>query len=304
MTGLTINTGTPRPFANNNDWGANFGGPIKKDKLFFFVDYEAVQYIVPSSEPVYVPSPTFITQTLANLPANQVGLYNGLFNLYTSAKGYNGTNYQAGSCGSALPLVNPAFNANNCFSTYQATPALPGTEWILPFRIDWNQSEKNSFYFRARIDHGTQATLADPFSNDLSAASKQPAYDGQFGWTRVLNSNMTNQFSADLSHYQAIFTQNNPSLYPYSIISTGFNLGDPSGITNYGFNFPQGRNVTQYQFIDDFSWTKGKHNFKFGGNFRRYDITDYTFSVLNQPEVLIGDVTGNAGTDRRRPELY
>ena len=62
------------------------------------------------------------------------------------------------------------------------------------------------------------------------------------------------------------------------------------------FNFPQGRNVTQYQFIDDFSWTKGKHNFKFGGNFRRYDITDYTFSVLNKPEVLIGDVTGNAGT--------
>ena len=63
-------TGTPRPFANNNEWGASLGGPIKKDKLFFFVDYEAIQYIVPSSEPVYVPSPTFITQTINNLPAN------------------------------------------------------------------------------------------------------------------------------------------------------------------------------------------------------------------------------------------
>jgi Carboxypeptidase regulatory-like domain len=288
--------GTPRPFANNNYWGANFGGPIKKDKLFFFVDYEAVQYIVPSSEPVYVPSPTFMSQTLLNLPANQTGLYQQLFNVYSNAKGYNGTNYIAGSCGEALPLVNPAFNANNCFSTYQATPALPGTEWILPFRIDWNQSEKNSFYFRARIDHGTQATLADPFSPGLSAASYQPAYDGQFGWTRVLNNSMTNQFSADLSHYQAIFTQKDPSVFPYSIISTGFNLGDPGGVTSYAFDFPQGRNVTQYQFIDDFSWSKGKHNLKFGGNFRRYDITDYTFSVLNNPEVLIGDVTGNSGT--------
>ena len=104
----------------------------------------------------------------------------------------------------------------------------------------------------------------------------------------------TNQFSADLSHYQAIFTQNNPSVFPYSIISTGFNLGDPGGVTSYAFDFPQGRNVTQYQFIDDFSWTKGKHSLKFGGNFRRYDITDYAFSVLNNPEVLIGDVTGNA----------
>ena len=285
--------GTPRPFANNNEWAASLGGPIKKDKWFFFVDYEAIQYIVPSSQPVYTPSPTYIAQTLANLPASEVGLYQRWFNLYTSAKGYNGTNYLAGSCGEALPLVNPAFNANNCFSQYQATPALPGTEWILPFRIDWNQSQNNQFYFRTRIDHGTQATYADAINPAFNAASYQPAYDGQFGWTRIINSNTTNQFSADLSHYQAIFSQVNPSLFPYAVIPLSFNLTEAAGVV---YNFPQGRNVTQYQFIDDLSWTKGKHNFKFGGNFRRYDITDYTFSVLNNPEVLITDVTGDAGT--------
>ena len=59
------------------------------------------------------------------------------------------------------------------------------------------------------------------------------------------------------------------------------------------YDFPQGRNVTQYQFVDDFSWTKGKHTLKFGANFRRYDITDYTFSVLNNPEVLMADISGN-----------
>ncbi len=288
-------TDTPRPFANNNEWAASLGGPIKKDKLFFFADYEALQYIVPSTEPVYVPTPTFISQTLANLSAtapNETALYQKLFNLYTNAPGYNGTNYIAGSCGALLPTINSAFaSGNNCFSTYQANPALPGTEWILPFRIDWNQSQNNQFYFRARIDHGTQATLADPFNSGLSAASKQPAYDGQFGWTRIFGSSLTNQFSADLSHYQAIFTQNDPSVFPYSIISTGFNMGDPSGITSNAFDFPQGRNVTQYQFIDDLSWTKGKHNLKFGGNFRRYDITDYVFSVRNNPEIFIGDAT-------------
>ena len=36
--------------------------------------------------------------------------------------------------------------------------------------------------------------------------------------------------------------------------------------------FPQGRNVTEYQFVDDLSWTKGVHDLKFGANFRRYDI--------------------------------
>ena len=57
------------------------------------------------------------------------------------------------------------------------------------------------------------------------------------------------------------------------------------------FVFPQGRNVTQYQFVDDFSLTKGAHNLKFGANFRRYDITDYTFSILNNPLAVIAGPT-------------
>jgi hypothetical protein len=286
---------TPRPFANNNEWADSFGGPIKKDKIFFFADNEGIRYIVPSSGPVYVPSPTFIGQTLSNLSAtapNEVALYQKLFNLYTSAPGYNGTNYIPGSCGGVLNTFNPAFTANNCFSTYQTTPALPGTEWILSGRVDVNFSDKDHAFWRVRMDHGTQATLADPFNNALSSASYQPAYDGQGQWNHVFSPNATNQFIYAGSYYRAIFTQNDPSVFPYSVISTGFNLGQPNGITSNSFNFPQGRNVTQYQFVDDFSWTKGAHALKFGGNFRRYDITDYTFSVLNNPEILLGDISG------------
>ncbi len=42
--------------------------------------------------------------------------------------------------------------------------------------------------------------------------------------------------------------------------------------------------------MDDFSLTKGAHALKFGGNFRRYDITDYTFGVLAIPRVLIDNL--------------
>ena len=42
--------------------------------------------------------------------------------------------------------------------------------------------------------------------------------------------------------------------------------------------FPQGRNVTGYQFNDDLTWIKGKNTWKFGYTFRRDDITDYTSS--------------------------
>ncbi len=282
------------------------------------MDYEAIQYIVPSTQPVYAPTPAFAAATIANLQATapaEVALYQRMFNLYASAKGYPGnnpaniatyTNQNGGNCGGSLdnpadPNFVPALASGNCFTQYQASPALPGTEWILPFKIDWNMTPKDQLYFRARIDHGTQATYADPINNAFSAASKQPAYDGQFGWTHEFSPNVTNQFSADLSHYQATFNQIDPQLFPYAFIELGFNLTEVGGLT---YDFPQGRNVTQYQFIDDLSWTKGVHNFKFGVNFRRYDITDFTFQVLNNPEVLGLNVTGNSQVDGGQTDFY
>jgi len=52
-------------------------------------------------------------------------------------------------------------------------------------------------------------------------------------------------------------------------------------------NFPQGRNITQYQFIDDFTLNRGNHNWKFGVNFRRYDVSDHNF-FFNTPAVYFG----------------
>ncbi len=45
------------------------------------------------------------------------------------------------------------------------------------------------------------------------------------------------------------------------------------------------------QFLDDLSWTKGAHSLKFGGNFRRYDITDYVFGQFTNPLSLFTSVT-------------
>ena len=60
---------------------------------------------------------------------------------------------------------------------------------------------------------------------------------------------MTNQFVYAGSYYRAIFTQNDPSLFPFAVIGEAFNLTQVGGEV---YDFPQGRNVTQYQFVDDF----------------------------------------------------
>src|SRR5208282_4774797 len=59
----------PRPFANNNQWAASLGGPLKKDKTFFFFDTEGIRYIVPSTDTVQIPTAQFLSDTLLNLVA-------------------------------------------------------------------------------------------------------------------------------------------------------------------------------------------------------------------------------------------
>ena len=59
----------PRPFENNNQWAASLGGPIKKDKAFFFVNTEGIRYIFGSVHVATTPTPAFENYVLANLPS-------------------------------------------------------------------------------------------------------------------------------------------------------------------------------------------------------------------------------------------
>src|SRR5262252_3166273 len=85
------NTNTPRPFANSNQWGGSFGGPIKKDKLFFFFDSEGLRYVLPGGGfPVYIPTAQWASAVQANIDANQPaesGFYQKMFALYAGARG-------------------------------------------------------------------------------------------------------------------------------------------------------------------------------------------------------------------------
>jgi hypothetical protein len=301
-----------RPFANNNQWAASFGGPIKKDKTFFFIDTEGIRYIVPATQTVYTPTAGFLTDTLNNLQndtvaagyitpsANTIQTYQSAASIWEAAPGFNTGTALAGTCADAFtgvtPTVSPATLAAGCIQSYQASPALPAKEWLLIGRFDQNIGSKDRAFFRFDIDTGTQATYADPIDpKAFSAASYQPEYNNDLTWNHTFNGTTTNQFVAAISYYRAIFnelTNGNPlnggnSPFPYSLYLA--EIGPSvTGLNADNLAFPQGRNVTQYQFVDDFAKTLGKHSLKFGVNFRRYDITNYDQSELVTPEVIAG----------------
>jgi hypothetical protein len=88
---------------------------------------------------------------------------------------------------------------------------------------------------------------------------------------------MVNQFNVNGSWYSAIFSTANlaasTQLIPFRLGFSGaafYPIGRDLNI------WPQGRNVTQYGIVDDFSIQKGPHSIKVGLNFRRNDLTDYS----------------------------
>ncbi len=284
--------GVAKPFANNNQWAASIGGPIKKDKLFFFVNTEGLRFVLPSSGTVYAWTPAYIQGSLAAVAAEnpiELPLYQTYYNFFQNSRYYPGaslnTNGQGdGGCG--VPGL-PVGGGVNCIAPYVANANQNGSEFIASGRLDYNLSDKDHLFWRVRVDQGVQPTTADLVSPVFSANSYQPAYDGQGQWSHVFSPNVTNQFVYAGSYYRALFVQGACcGGLPATVIGEGFNLTRVGGLA---YDFPQGRNVTQYQFVDDFSWVKGNHALKFGANFRRYDISDYVFGVLQNPEVLVFD---------------
>ena len=288
--------GASRPFSNANQWAGSIGGPIIKDKTFFFLDTEGLRFVLPNDFGETIPSKAFanaVLNNVTNLQPAEASAYKTMLGLWEAAPGsasavaVPNTSYCSGL---SLPGFTPSptgTTTNPCAMTFRATPSALGTEWILAGKIDQKIGNNDNASFRYKDDQGTQPTTLDAISPNFDAISKQPSYDFQLQETHILNPRSTNQFTAALSHYVAQFQQDATlvkSTFPFQIATSG--AVNFSGFNSQG-SFPQGRNITQYQFIDDVTLTRGKNNFKFGFNFRRYDVSDHNFTLGN-PIVYFG----------------
>lgn len=287
-------------FSNANQWATSFGGPIIKNKTFFFLDFEGMRFLLPNVDTVFAPTPAFISAAEANVatlnPAEST-TYNQLMSLYQNAPNYSGNNpgsFNApASSDSCDTLTLPGWTAGTpCSLSYVTTPEALAKEYIFSARVDQKLGNNDTIFGRYKLDHGTQPTSLDPISSKFDALSPQPAWDAQGQETHIFGPNATNSFTATLSHYVAIFTAPTAA-QTFNYAET---FSEDAGIYNFSSpnngapSFPQGRNITQYQFIDDFSWTHGNHTFKFGENFRRYDVSDHNF-FYNSPRIYWGYTT-------------
>jgi Carboxypeptidase regulatory-like domain len=270
---------TPRSADNVNQFAARFGGPIIKDRLFFFANYEGLRVVLPTSGTVFAPTSAYMTKTINAAPAADQAFYKQIFSLYQNAKGYS----------TATPS---ATDPNAVSYTYSAGNFTH--EFLLTSRVDLKLTDPDNVFGHFKWDKGVQATYTDPLNPLFNSDSPQPSFEGTLGETHVINSNMTNQFLFGVIWYSAVFQNTTAAaanaLIPYVLDFAGFG-GTFNTLGGNDDNYPQGRNVTNYQFSDDVSISHRRHTFQFGAYFRRDDVTDYSPSVLTTP-LLFADENG------------
>ncbi len=284
--------GQPRPFENNNQWAASLGGPIKRNKAFFFINTEGLRYTFGSSSQVFVPTQALQNYILGtSLPANNpaaIPFYQQVFALYNNAPGVANAQPVVGdSCGS----LDTVFSGP-CLAQYRVSVPNGNREWLVSGRVDYELSDKDKIFGRVRFDRGNQPTYTDPIDPAFNIQSDQPQNEGQLNYTHVFSPRVVNNFIGSVIYYSALFQSPNLSsalsAFPY-ILSTSDTsltpLGSGSGFFPLLALFPQGRNVTQWQLVDDLSIERGRHTFKFGANFRRDDVSDFTASEGSYPAI-------------------
>ena len=292
-------SGTPRGRSDAHQFGGRIGGPVIKNKVFFFFDTENLRYILPASGVVSLPSPQLQAYTLAHVGAAQLPLYTDYFNLVKGSPGANraipvtnGTGQlQDGNghlgCGINSFYKTPTGTGGTfgldtpCAVAFGTNNTQINTEQLFNGRGDWNINNAQKLSVRYFHDAGVQATGTSPINPLYDSVSNQPSFQVSLSHSWVISPTIVNTLNASVLWYTALFGVQDfaktQALMPDSI-ALGEGGANGGGFATVGAGaFPNGRNVGHFQVNDDFSWSHGKHTIKAGINARK---DQYTYTSI------------------------
>ncbi len=295
---------TKSPY-HSNQFGGTFGGPIKKDKLFFFMDYQQLLQHAGSTYRISVP-----TQNMRN------GILTGQPQAYNPATGQpyannviTNINPIAQAIANIYPLPNLPGDVNNFGTNIVVTQNLPQFD----VKADWQPTPNDHLFARetyAQRDYtnpspGNRFLQGGPYSTSKNHApvigwdrtfSPNLFNDLRVGYMRFYLTEFGNDYGVDESNQLGIINGNLPDMPDTSGIATVnipgyYSTGDPGWVNS--------EHVTnEYQASDVVTMIRGKHTIKTG--------VSYSFSTFvdtnpqNNPRGIFnfdGNVTSNQGAD-------
>jgi hypothetical protein len=280
----TVDSGPKQPF-HNNQFGGSLGGAIVKNKTFFFADYEGLRESGTQSSAACVPTAADITN---NTPP-VVGINPVIHNLIAAGKAWpapTGT----GSC--IVPQTDPTFASTN---TTLATPFTNRVDSVI-VKMDHNINKDNLLTGRYYFGDSTQS-----FPLALSGGGLLRGYNTytptrvqlvSISFVSILAPSIVNEARLGWNRFAEGFLPEDRNFDPSSIhLDT---VGSDTPNQNNSFNFglpvmtvasfpqlgadkgdPRHRVDSNWHYIDNISWKAGKHDIKFGYEFRRTSISQF-----------------------------
>ncbi|MGD0154767.1 MAG: carboxypeptidase regulatory-like domain-containing protein [Terracidiphilus sp.] len=295
-----------------NEFGVSVGGPIRRDKLFFFGHYEGIRIALPIVTSTTLPTPAYQQYVLGqlatggydpvtgtNLPAQaaEIPFYKNMFSLLPPPGGSPVaiTACPLDASGNLLPAPTNGFllNGSGCASQQQRSLNNSDSEDLIVVKIDHTINTKDSIWYRFQQDTGLQAEWTDPINSIFNSYSPQPQRTLVLGYTHIFGTNLVNQINPGADWYSSIFEPKNyaQALETFPIMLTSGSDSVPfTTIGGLNDTFAQGRKVTQWQINDNLTWTRGRHTLHFGINTRRVDTSDYDLGEGIVPTVAYNDL--------------
>jgi len=289
-----------------NQFGGTIGGPIKKDKLFFFFGLQdTITRQTPVATSSFIPTPAMIQGDFSACPAN---IPASVRNLFTNNR-INPSLFDPAALKLAAKL--PATGDPCGKTSFGLVTQSDDKQYV--GRVDYQTSSKNSVFARYLANHYFRPPSFDFSPNNplttTQAGLNDTVQNGVLGDTYLISPTMVNQVRATVSRL-AIGPYNSDFFSACDLgvkVYCGY-IPHQSGFTvTGGFSVGGGTNSRAdiagmiYQLNDDLSWVHGSHQLNFGGGGMKYKffytgnvyaVTNWTFPNLAQ--FLLGQFSSNS----------
>lgn len=248
----------------NYNYGFSAGGPLVKDKLFWFLTFEHQRFTIGVPDQSTQPSQAWQAQAQATLakfgvPVNPV------------STALLGTLWPSVATG-GLPA-----NVNN----YTSNDPEYGYSYNGLAKLDYTINEKNSLSAHWFAGQGNQVAPVGSSLKYYYEVAPIHVQNYAIVYNHVFSPTITNQVLAGVNYFNQVFNDFNNSFDTPSLgLVTGSSLPGAPNIQIKGFDPigetpPEGRNDITGHLTDDMAWTVGKHQFKFGGEFRKAQLDEF-----------------------------
>ncbi len=272
----------------NNQFGASLGGPILKDKTFFFGAYEGQRERVGSDFSLQVPTSAQITAAQGIALANGVTpspALTKLLNFFPAPTGFNGvagtvpgTVKDKNDVNSAIAKVDHYISSTQQLS---ARYAYASSQQVFPLGGLGTLSASRLPQFAQQSPTRVQVVSL----SSLSTLGPSKVNEVRFGYSRYRTSFTSLDSNFDPSSVGIDFGTGKLGLPEIDFGGIFDNLGATA------FSIPRGRTSQSFEVLDNFTWLRGRHTIKFGGEFRRALIDSFNDN-LERGGIIFGTDNG------------